>query len=50
MYSKNYRVVPIVDSNKIVIKIITSKYQALLTKKGIKDFFSRNTSCNYGWW
>lgn len=35
---KNYSVVPIVDSNKIVIKIITSEISSLKSKKGLKIF------------
>ena len=35
---KNYSVVPIVDSNNIVIKIVTSKLSSFSGKKGIKVF------------
>ena len=35
---KNYSVVPIVDSNKIMIKIITSEISSLKSKKGLKIF------------
>jgi dTDP-glucose pyrophosphorylase len=35
---KNYSVVPIVDSNNIVIKIVTSKLSSFSGKKGIKIF------------
>ena len=35
---KNYTVVPVVDSNNILIKIITSKLSSFMGKKGIKVF------------